>query len=140
MQEKLKKISKIFVLTTFFLLLSLAPLISSAQAYAPLCPENPPGSIREFQDLVCLFLDLINTVIPVVIALMLLVFFYGLAKFVFRVGGDEGAIEEGKQIMLWGIIGLFVAVSIYGILQFFYSDLVGGRLNIPPQLPIFPQS
>lgn len=126
-------------LISFFTTLFL-PFVSFAQTSSGLCPANLPTKIGEFKDLVCLFLDLINTVIPVVIALMLLVFFYGLAKFIFRVGGDEGAIEEGKQIMLWGIIGLFVAVSIYGILQFFYSDLVGGRLNIPPQLPMFPQS
>jgi Ni,Fe-hydrogenase I cytochrome b subunit len=61
---------------------------------------------------------LINTSIAIVIALGLLAFFWGLAKFIFKVGGDEKAVDDGKRIMKWGLIALFVMVSVWGIIRF----------------------
>lgn len=63
------------------------------------------------------FIALINeTLIPLVFALALLVFFYGIFKYFILGGGDEGSREQGKQLMLWAIIGFVVMVSIYGII------------------------
>ena len=50
--------------------------------------------------------SLINPLIAIVVAIALLVFFWGLAKFVFRLGGDEKAVDEGKGIRKWGLLGL----------------------------------
>ncbi len=58
---------------------------------------------------------IVDSLIPVVFALILLAFFWGLAKFVFGVG-KEGK-DEGKNIMLWSVIALFVAASIWGIVN-----------------------
>ncbi len=66
---------------------------------------------------------LITLLIPVVAGFALLAFFWGLAKFIFRVGGDENAVEEGKRIMLWGIVALFVMLSIWGLVSFIRSGL-----------------
>lgn len=103
----------------------------------PICtPASSLGRITEFKDLICLFVDLINSTIPVVIGLMVLVFLWGLARMILH-AGDEQARVDGRHIMLWGVVGLFVATSIFGILQFFYSDFFGGVINIPPRLPRF---
>ena len=32
-------------------------------------------------------------------------------------GGNEQSVEDGKKLMLWGIIGLFVCVSMWGIVR-----------------------
>jgi len=66
---------------------------------------------------------LITLLIPVVVGFALLSFFWGLVKFIFRVGGDEKAVEEGKRIMLWGIGALFVMLSIWGLVSFLRSNL-----------------
>ena len=60
---------------------------------------------------------IIKLAIPLVFGLALLAFFWGLAKFIFH-AGNEDRIEEGKRIMLWGIIALFVMVSIWGLVSF----------------------
>ena len=71
-----------------------------------------------------IFVDLINTALPVIGGLALLVFIWGLAKFIFKVGDDEKkTVEDGKNLMKWGLIALFILVSFRAILLFFYSDL-----------------
>ena len=55
----------------------------------------------------------------IVMGLALLAFFWGLAKFIFAVGGDEKAVGAGKTLMLWGVIALFIMVCVVGILAFF---------------------
>ena len=70
---------------------------------------------------------------PALAGLALLVFFWGVVKFIFN-AGDEEKRREGKKFMLWGIIALFVVVSIWGIVIFIPRSLgtgVGGSLPSP---------
>jgi hypothetical protein len=85
-----------------------------------------------FSDIIYIFLDLIALLIPVIASLALLVFFWGLVKFIFRVGGDEKAVGDGKKLMIWGLVALFIMVSIWGILRFAYGEFsFGGPFGIP---------
>ncbi len=68
---------------------------------------------------------IINTLIIIVAGLALLWFFWGLVKFIFH-SGDAKTHEEGRNIMIWGIITLFVMFSLWGLLGF-----ISGALNIP---------
>jgi len=70
------------------------------------------------QELIISVLWTINLLIGIVAALALIYFFWGLAKFILHAGGDDEARVAGKQVMLWGIIALFVMVSIWGIVNF----------------------
>jgi hypothetical protein len=91
---------------------------------------------QNFAELIGIFLDLIKLLIPVVASLALLAFFWGLVKFINNVSGDTKAITEGKNLMIWGLIALFVMVSVWGILRFVY-----GELGLSPTfgLPFLPQ-
>ena len=89
-----------------------------------------------FSGLVKIFLDLMRAAIPIIASLSLLVFIWGLVKFISRVGGDEKAVTEGKKLMIWGLIALFIMISIWGILRFFYSSLGFSR---PFGFPLLPQ-
>lgn len=66
----------------------------------------------------------------------LLVFFWGLVKFITK-AGDEAALEEGRRLMLWGVIALFVMVSVWGIILFIQTNLniFGGGTPPIPQFP-----
>lgn len=68
-------------------------------------------------------IDIVRLLIGLVGALSLLIFLWGLAKFIFKVGGDEDAIEGGKNLMKWGLIALFVMMSVWGIIGWFQRDL-----------------
>lgn len=100
----------------------------------------PPGT---FQDVVCVTLDILSLLIPLLAAAALLVFFWGIVKFI-RHAGSEDVREDAKNTMFWGLIGLFVMVSIWGIVIFFYQDLfgwgnAGPEVLMIPLLPFFPE-
>jgi len=66
--------------------------------------------------------EIIKMLIVLAAAVALLAFFWGLARFIFK-SGDEKAVEEGKRIMKWGLVALFVMVSVWGIIGFFQKEL-----------------
>ncbi|MBI2086729.1 MAG: hypothetical protein HYT69_00960 [Candidatus Zambryskibacteria bacterium] len=74
------------------------------------------------QALIRIFTDIIEVTVPVIAGLALLVFFWGLTRFILNVSGDEKAISEGKNLMVWGLIALFIMVSVWGILRFLSSE------------------
>ena len=60
--------------------------------------------------------SLIGFATPIVVALALFAFFWGLAMFIFNSGNEEGR-KQGSKIMIWGIIALFVMVSVWGLVK-----------------------
>ena len=93
---------------------------------------SPPTT---FAKLIGIFLNLIKTALPVLAGLALFAFIWGLVKFIYRVGEDEKAVNDGRNLMTWGLIALFVLISIWGILSFIYSDIGFSR---PFGLPLLP--
>lgn len=94
------------------------------------------GIPKNFTELAYIFIDLILAALPLVFALSVLAFFWGLAKFILNAGNEDGR-EDGKQVMKWGIVALFVAVSLFGILTFIYGEFGFSNIGIP-QIPEFP--
>jgi len=92
------------------------------------------------KDLITAVGGLINPLIVILVGVALLVFFWGLAKFIFRVGGDEKAVEGGKRLMIWGLIALFIMISVWGIIRFMQNALLlplpsgNSPIDIPPVL------
>ena len=93
---------------------------------------NTPSN---FSQLVDIFLELIQATLPVVAALATFVFLWGLARFIFRIGGDENAVKEGKKLMVWGLIALFILASFWAIIGLVYGDLGFGAFGALPLLP-----
>ena len=90
---------------------------------------------QNFSDLIDVFMELIQAALPVIAALALLVFLWGLVRFIFRVSGDEKAVDEGKNLMKWGLIALFILVSFWGIIEIVHEDVGFGPFINLPYLP-----
>lgn len=76
-------------------------------------------------------ITLINYLTIIVVALSVLAFFWGLFKFITRAGEDK---EEGRHIMIWGILALFVMLSVWGLVGVVgntFGIQQGGAVNIP---------
>lgn len=56
-----------------------------------------------------------DILVPLVFVLALLFFFWGMAKYIWSAGTDK---EEGKKIMIWGVVALFVMTSVWGLVKF----------------------
>lgn len=59
---------------------------------------------------------IVNAIIPFIIGLAVLVFIYGVFNFVTS-AGDEEARAGAKQLIIWGVIGIFVMVSVWGLVN-----------------------
>lgn len=69
-------------------------------------------------------IGIINTVIvPLIFALAFLVFVWGVLKYFIFSGGDEGKRSEGRQFVLWGILGMVVLLSVWGFVNIVLSTL-----------------
>lgn len=78
----------------------------------------------ELSQLITTATGLLDTIlIPLAFTLCLFYFFWGVAKYI-RVGaGSEKAAEQAKNVMVWGIVGLFVATSVWGLVRFLKTEL-----------------
>lgn len=75
--------------------------------------------------------NLVGTATPIVVALALVFFFWGLGQLILN-SGDEGKRKEAISIMIYGIIALFVMVSIWGIVNVLQSTFqVSGNTTVP---------
>ncbi len=90
------------------------------------------ANAQNLQGVLGTFSDLINLAIPLIIALAVLYFFWGLAQYILNSANEEKK-EEGRNIMIYGIIALFVMVSVWGLIR-----LLQETFNVKDTNPIVP--
>mgnify|MGYP003393388132 CR=1 FL=1 len=82
------------------------------------------------QTLVTSIGNIVTIAIPIVFSLALLAFFWGLVKYIFAQGNEESK-ADGKKIMLWGLIALFVGSAVWGLVTFARTSLnIGSETTI----------
>lgn len=102
---------KLIVLSGF--VLSLAPVVALAQATGGTPTVCAPGQITTLQGLLCKFGELFGAVLPVLIALGVVYFVWGVITYV--IASDEEAKKAGRDRIIFGIIGLAVIVGLWGL-------------------------
>ena len=60
---------------------------------------------------------IVNPIIGLLFALALMFFLWGIVEFIWVAGGEEGR-KKGARHILWGLIGMFIMVSVFGIINF----------------------
>ncbi len=92
-----------------------APLLAAAQA------TTPASGIMGLLNLIG---TVINAVIPLLIGAALVVFFWGLVKYILN--------RKNKDLLYTGLIALFIMVSVWGIIRIAQSTLgLGGTQTLP---------
>ena len=91
------------------------------KAYA--APPPIPPSAKTFIGKIST--EVLDPIIAILFALATLYFFYNVARYIWNPDNEEMR-EEGKTGMLYGIIGLFIMVAVFGILSFII-DSTGGE-------------
>ncbi|HEY9583040.1 MAG TPA: hypothetical protein VJK09_01875 [Candidatus Paceibacterota bacterium] len=63
--------------------------------------------------------EIVNPIIKLLIAVAVVYFLFGVVKYFIgsRDRADSQGAEEGKQHMLWGIIGVAITISAFGIVN-----------------------
>ena len=90
----------------------LLPAVAAAAA------SNPSGSfdLSYVESYTNSFIDFINLyLVPLLMAVALIVFLYGIFKFFILGASDEKSRTEGRKFALNGIIGFVIILSVWGI-------------------------
>jgi hypothetical protein len=83
--------------------------IGSVALFSPLVVFADGVNVSGLHSLLIQIHGLISATIPVLIALGVLAFMWGIVLYLF------GKKEDGRSAMLWGIIALFVMTSVWGL-------------------------
>ena len=79
----------------------------------------------------------INVVlVPVVFAVAFVTFIWGIFLYFIAGGANEEKRDQGKQLAIWGIVGSFVMVSVWGLVNVLVGTFGFGNKNAPT-LPTF---
>ena len=129
-------LTKIFIVTSLFI---------SGFAFSFAQSNTSPD---KFLCLTCAkgLIDNVNQYIVVAIGTLLLAvsvvgFFLGVVRFIWaQQNGNEKGVASGKQTLLWGLIALFCAFSVYGIISFgqsvFFKDAKSATNIVIPRFII----
>jgi NADH:ubiquinone oxidoreductase subunit 2 (subunit N) len=98
------------------------------------------AAIGSIQDLGSTIINIINQVlVPIVFALAFIVFIWGVFLYFIQGGHDEEKRETGRTLMLYGIIGFFLMVSVWGLVNILLGTFQFGNNTGPttgfPQAP-----
>ena len=80
--------------------------------------------------------DIIGTLTTTFMVLSFCVFGFGVAKFIYGRYSDKsslGDIKKAKDFMLWGVIALFILVSIWGVIKIIQGFIGIDSSNIKVQ-------
>ena len=79
-------------------------------------------------------LAILNIVITIVFILAIVVFGWGVVKYVTSANNPEKE-KEARSFLWWGVIGIFVLAAVFGLVQFvakyFGVGVTGGTITIP---------
>jgi hypothetical protein len=115
---------KRFIYKAFLVALPIAPMFALAQTNDF---SSVTGSITSVK-------DIINSLIPLVIGIGVLVFLWGLVGYV-TAGGDEEKRKNARSLMIYGIIVLFVMVSVWGLVKVLVTTFGTGTQTTAPVIP-----
>lgn len=105
----------------------------------PPYPPNTPSSAKFFNLLRQIAFYIISPLVKLMFALGTAFFLWGVIELIVASGsGNEKKMENGKKHIVWGIIGLFVMVSLWGIVWVLSSSLGPGFGELPYFGPITP--
>lgn len=120
---------KLIVLSGF--ILASAPVMALAQVATGggtvACDATSTGTIT---GIICKITQILNAVVPLLIALGIVYFVWGVVSYV--IASDEEAKKSGRDRIIYGIIGLAVIVSVWGLVNILVKTFVpeGNRSNI----------
>ncbi|OGZ05243.1 MAG: hypothetical protein A2845_02930 [Candidatus Lloydbacteria bacterium RIFCSPHIGHO2_01_FULL_49_22] len=95
---------------------------SVAEAAAP----PIPASVLTFVGNISTYI--LNPIIALLFALATVYFIYGVVAYIWNPDNAEMR-DKGRLGMIWGIIGMFIMVAVFGIMRFLISS-IGGDMTL----------
>ncbi|KKS30815.1 MAG: hypothetical protein UV60_C0006G0081 [Parcubacteria group bacterium GW2011_GWA2_43_11] len=87
-------------------------------------PSNLFAQVQDFKSIATIFVNLLNTSVLLIMAMAVFFFVIGAIRFI-ATAGDDKSRSEGKQMMVWGTLSLFVMVAVWGIVNIIRTTFFG---------------
>src|SRR3989338_1338321 len=118
----LRNLSPATMKTIFYFSIFLPPVLTSADTIKIF---NTPNKDLNFTSFANRIGDIANVVIPFLIGVALVVMIFGIFRYVMS-AGDSEKVAEGRKVILYGIIALFMMLSFWGFVMIISNSLFGG--------------
>lgn len=111
----------------FLILFIIFPFLTFAESA---CPDDGSTTL-------CSIIDEFGNIATLIIILLMVVatvvFIYGVLKYILA-GGSEQRKKEGQSMIMWGLIGLFILVAMWGLV-IILENTFGVEEEHIPRLP-----
>lgn len=105
-------------------------------AGAFLLPAFAFAQVRSLWDASNVITQIINGIlVPLVFAIAFLVFIWGIFYYFILAGANDEKRKLGQNLMLYGLIGFFVMVSVWGLV-----NILVGTFDLQKALPPLPNA
>lgn len=89
-------------------------------------------SNKKFSDIVVdIVSDVSSYFITFIVGLTVVVFIWGIVKYIYK-ADSQAEREKGKNLMIWGLVGIFILFALWGILE-----VLGNTFGIDIGIPQF---
>lgn len=78
------------------------------------------------------FTEIVGTAVPILMALVVVFFLLGIVRFTASSGNPEKR-KEAKNLIIWGLVGIFFLVAFWGVIQILLQTVFG--TGSPPPIP-----
>lgn len=109
-------------------ILALVPFLPSVAAAQQVTSQAP---ITNFDSLVLKLTQMGNVFIELLIAFAVIWIIFNAVRFI--IASDDSKRSEYRNSILWGIVGLFVILSIWGLVRILTNTFRTDNTNIPRQ-------
>ena len=90
-------------------------------------------------DIVGTIRSIVNSIVPLFMVIAVAVFLWGIIKYI-TAAGDEEKAKSARGYIIYGLIGIFVMVAFWGIIQVVASTFnvqTGGQIQTPTINPSY---
>jgi len=82
--------------------------------------------------------NILDRVVPFIIGLAVFIVIWGIFNYLTR-AADEEKRAEAKKYILWGVVGVFCMLSVWGFVNILYNSFQLNRQINPNQIPRVPR-
>jgi hypothetical protein len=127
----------LFIVSLSFLIWNPVSVLAQGEGEGEAGGEAYPtdwdtGGGTGFSGLVDTLIDgILNPLVILLVAVGFVIFLWGLVKYV-SAGGNDEKVSEGGRLMVYGIVILFVMLSVWGFVKILETTFNLGSPAIPP--------
>jgi hypothetical protein len=117
------------------------PISNTSLGGAAVSPVNTSTgcgtSITDLKSLISYFIScLLAPLVYLIIGLAIFIFIFGIFKMITSESPEEK--QKGRDLMFWGIIGIFVMISLWGLVSILQNTFVLSNISINPRQVTIP--